>query len=352
MFIVFPIDSDHERERMPAATLALIGINAVVFGICAASGPDGAKAVYESGGYAPASPWPYTLITHLFLHGGILHLFGNMVFLWAFGPDLEDDLGRFRFLGLYFMFGLAAVLGHDLFVRIFQPAMLDEKVIGASGAISGLIGFHVIRFWRFRLRLYYLIFLIFYLRQGFGWVPSVLFVGLWILVQFTATITSTLAEQGVIEVAYWAHAAGFLAGLGLALATRQIRRGTAERWLALGRERFRAGRWWQALEAFQKLEKADPAAAAPVAEQARCWEVIGRRDRARERFAEAVRRLVDRRDTTGACDLYLEYVTAFPDATAPVGDEKALRALVAECERRGKETKAAPLYEALMGRDG
>ncbi len=350
MFIVFPIDSDHERERIPAATLALIGVNAAVFGVCAASGAAGAKAIYEAGGYTPASLQPHTLITHLFLHGGFLHLFSNMVFLWAFGPDLEDDLGRLRFLGLYVLFGLAAVLGHDLFVRIFQPGMLDERVIGASGAISGLIGFHVIRFWRFRLRLYYLIYLIIFLRQGFGWVPSVLFVGLWVLVQFAATVTSTQAE-GVVEVAYWAHAAGFLAGLGLALATHQIRRGTAERWLALGRERFRAGRWWQALEAFQKLEKVEPAASAPVAEQARCWEVIGRRDRARERFAEAIRRLVDRRDTEGACDLYLEYVTAFPDATAPVGDETALRALAAECERRGKEAKAAPLYEALMGRD-
>ncbi len=348
MFLVFPLGSDHERERAPTATLALIGLNAAVFAACAAAGPDGAKAVYGRFGYAPADPGPVTLLTHLFLHGSLLHLAGNMVFLWAFGADLEDDLGRARFVGFYLLLGLAAIVGHDLFVRVFQPALLAERTIGASGAISGLIGFHIIRFFRFRLRLYYLIFLVVFIRQGFGWVPSVLFVGLWVLVQFAASIASAQAE-GVIEVAYWAHAAGFLAGLGLALATRQVRRGAAERWLSLGRERFRAGKWWQALEAFQKLEPIEPASPLPVAEQARCWEVIGRRDRARERFAEAVRRAMAARDVPGACDLYLEYVTAFPDATAPVGDEAGLRALASECERRGRQAMAAPLYEALMG---
>jgi membrane associated rhomboid family serine protease len=346
MLLVFPVGSDHERDRAPVATLALIGANAAVYVLLAILGEPGAKAVYERLGYAPASPGPLALLAHLFLHGSLLHLAGNMVFLWAFGPDLEDDLGPKRFLGLYLLCGLAAILGHDLFVRLFQPAMLGERTIGASGAISGLLGFHVIRFFRFRLRVYYLLFLVVFVRQGLGWVPSVLFVGLWFAAQLAASLTSTRAIA--TEVAYWAHAAGFLAGLGIALGTRQIRRGAAELWLSRGRERFRSGKWWQALEAYQHLEKADPGSALAAAEQARCWEVLGKPEQAQPLFAEAIRRLLARQDVAGACDIYLEVATAFPDARAPALDETGLRTLVAECERRGKQAKAAPLYEALM----
>jgi membrane associated rhomboid family serine protease len=348
MILVFPIGSDHERDRAPVVTLTLIGLNAAAFAACWAIGPERAAAVCRRFGYLPDSADPLRLLTHLFLHGSALHLLGNMVFLWTFGADLEDVLGRSRFIGFYIAAGAIAALAHHLFVRLYAPDAAAEPAIGASGAISGLIGFHVLRFFRFRLRLYYLLFFVIFLRQGFGWVPSVVFVALWFAVQFAASLTSTKA--GSVDVAYWAHAGGFLAGFALALATRQIRRGAAERWLALGRSRFRQGMWWQAIEAFQKLERVDPRSAIPAIEQARCWEVIGQRERARDLFREGIGRLLAQGDPAGACDAYLEFLSAFPDATAPVHDEAGLRALAAECERRGKADKAAPIYEALMDR--
>jgi membrane associated rhomboid family serine protease len=349
MLLAFPIGSDHERERFPAVTLGLIGFNTAVFAVCWALGPAGAEETYRRFGYTVASPGPVQVLAHLFLHGSLLHLAGNMVFLWAFGADLEDALGWKRYLSLYLLAGLAAVLSHDVFVRLFQDAAAaKEPAIGASGAISGLIGFHVLRFHRFRLHVYYIIFLIVFLKQGMGWVSSILFVALWFLVQLAASITSTRAAY--VEVAYWAHAGGFLLGLGLALATRQLKRGAGERWLSLGRERFRAGRWWPALKAFQELARIEPASALPLAEQARCWEVIGRQESAQELFRGAIRLLLAQGDAAGACDLYLEFVTAFPDTRAPVDGEAELRALVAECERRGKTKQAASLYEALMTR--
>jgi membrane associated rhomboid family serine protease len=349
MLLAFPIGSDHERDRVPAVTLGLIGFNTAVFTLCWALGPSGAEDVYRRFGYTVASPGPVQVFSHLFLHGSLLHLAGNMVFLWAFGADLEDALGWKRFLSLYLLAGLAAVLSHDAFVRLFQDATAaKEPAIGASGAISGLIGFHVLRFYRFRLRVYYFIYLFVFLRQGVGWVSSVLFVALWFIVQLTASISSTRAAY--VEVAYWAHAGGFLCGIGVALATRQLRLGASERWLSLGREQFRSGPWWQALEAYQHLARLEPSSALPLAEQARCWEVIGRRGDAQALFREAIRRLLAQGDAAGACDLYLEFATAFPDARAPVEEEKELRTLVAECERRGKARQAAPLYEALMTR--
>ena len=157
----------------------------------------------------PAIPYPVwsTLFTSMFLHGGWGHLFGNMLFLWVFGDNVEHRIGHLRFFVFYLATGIAAALAHIF----FNPNSMMPTV-GASGAISGVLGGYLLMFPRNRV--YVLTW------GGVATVPAVFMLGLWILMQFIngfgsiATTPETGEEAG--GVAYLAHIGGFIAGLILA----------------------------------------------------------------------------------------------------------------------------------------
>ncbi|HUY15797.1 MAG TPA: rhomboid family intramembrane serine protease [Terriglobia bacterium] len=149
------------------------------------------------------------LFVSMFLHGGWLHLIGNMLFLFVFGRSLEDRFGHGKFLILYFLSGLGAA-----FLHIYLNAGSPVPSIGASGAIAGVLGAYFVCFPRARITT--VIFLIF-----FFWtvqLPALLVLGYWFLVQFVAGY-QMLAIQSATGggVAWWAHVGGFLTGLILAL---------------------------------------------------------------------------------------------------------------------------------------
>ena len=153
----------------------------------------------------------------MFLHGGWLHLLGNMLFLFVFGRSVEDRFGHFKFLCLYFLSGLAGAILH-----IFLNAGSRMPTIGASGAIAGVLGAYFVSFPRARITT--LIPLIF-----FFWtfeLPAILVLGYWFLIQFV-TGYQMLAIQSATGggVAWWAHVGGFMMGLFLAVAFRPVRRG-------------------------------------------------------------------------------------------------------------------------------
>lgn len=142
-------------------------------------------------------------VTCMFLHGGWLHIIGNMWTLWVFGPALEDRLGRAKFLMLYMFAGLAAGLAHFIF-NFFS----DVPTIGASGAIAGIIGAYVRRFpyaWINVLQPIGLFPLFFYM-------PALLFAGIWFMTQIMQAASATLMPLGGGGVAWWAHVGGFLLG--------------------------------------------------------------------------------------------------------------------------------------------
>lgn len=346
MILAVPVGSDHERERLPVLTACLIALCAAAFAVSASMGSAGEAALIGRFGYVPEKASVLRMLAHLFLHGNLVHLLGNMIFLWAFAPDIEDAWGRWRFLALYLGSGFAAILSHHAWVAWTEPQAAGEAAIGASGALSGLIGFYAFRFFRFRLRIWYLLFLGVFARTGVGRVNSVFFIALWFLVQAAFGAVSTKVDA--VEVAYWAHVGGFLFGAATAVATRQPRFGKVEFLRVEGQAQFRRGNWWRALDLFQRLGKADPSSARALLEQARCWELLRRPDRAREGFAAAMRLLLARGEDAAAADAYLECAAAFPEAPAPALEERDLRTLLAECERRGEAARAAPLYEALM----
>ena len=223
---MFPIGDDDDRGgALPIITWALIALNVLAF-LLEINRPSEAalQSFIQAWGVVPreyaagrdlapliAAPFWTTLFTSMFLHGGWMHLGGNMLYLWIFGDNLERVMGRVKFLIFYLLSGLAASAAHIMF-------NLDAGIpaVGASGAISGVLGGYLVMFPRNRVRVL--------TRGGIVHVPAIVVLGIWILLQLFSGIgtVATTSETGG-GVAYMAHIGGFVAGLALVklFATRQ-----------------------------------------------------------------------------------------------------------------------------------
>src|SRR6185295_11233620 len=150
---------------------------------------------------APMIPLPFwsTLITSMFLHGGWMHLGGNMLYLWIFGDNLEKVMGHARFLSFYLACGIAAGLAHILF-----SGASNVPTVGASGAISGVLGGYLVLFPNNRVRVL--------TRGGIVAVPAMLMLGMWILIQLVSGFGAITNRAETGGVAYMAHVGGFAAG--------------------------------------------------------------------------------------------------------------------------------------------
>ena len=216
---MFPLRDTIPSRRVPLVTWALIGVNCLVFAI-QLSLPEGSLLrTYHLYGMVPArfsSPewaaglgYPRSLVlpffTSMFLHGGFFHLIANMWTLWIFGDNVEDRMGRFRFLLFYLACGLAAGLMHWL-----TNLQSTVPTIGASGAIAGVLGAYLVLYPR--ARVVTLVLLLFW--PLFFEIPAVLYLGFW----FVSQLLSGAGEMasgaaGAGGVAWWAHVGGFLAGV-------------------------------------------------------------------------------------------------------------------------------------------
>jgi len=150
-------------------------------------------------------PANVTLVTSMFLHGSLMHLVGNMLFLWVLGDNVEDALGHPRFVVFYMLSGIAAALSH----AAIEPGS-TVPMIGASGAISGVIGAYLLLHPRAPIKTLVLRFIVY--------LPAYAVLGLWILFQF---LSVAIAEPGQGGVAWWAHIGGFFAGVILIVPMRQ-----------------------------------------------------------------------------------------------------------------------------------
>ncbi|MBN1224874.1 MAG: rhomboid family intramembrane serine protease [Candidatus Aminicenantes bacterium] len=211
MFI--PLKDENPTSRFPFVTVAFVALNILVFLYQLAS-PEGVQYfVYRMGavpyeithftsiellGIQRLSP-PLTLFTAMFLHGGILHLLGNMLYLWIFGNNVEDHLGSLRFILFYFLSGLGASFAHIIFNPNSQVPM-----IGASGAIAGVLGAYLVLYPRANVKT--VVFLFFFIR--IVPIPAALVLGLWFILQML-----NIGMGG--GVAWFAHIGGFLIGIVL-----------------------------------------------------------------------------------------------------------------------------------------
>jgi len=161
-------------------------------------------------GLVPAEAFskPYQLFTHMFLHGSWLHIIGNMWFLWVFGDNVEDRLGKFKYLVFYVLCGLGAAVIQSLVS--FLTGAVHVPMVGASGAISGVLGAYLYLFPHARILALVPIF--FFLT--FVELPAVFFIGMWVFIQIINGLI-TLPFAGMGGVAWFAHIGGFFVGYKL-----------------------------------------------------------------------------------------------------------------------------------------
>jgi membrane associated rhomboid family serine protease len=219
MFI--PLRDENPTRITPYINYLLVAINMVIFlyGITLPHRVQNALAMtygtipvrfehlLAGGGQAEATL--ITLFTSMFLHGGLAHLLGNMLFLWIFGDNVEEFFGHAGYLVFYLFCGVTSGVTHILFnLHSAVPA------VGASGAISGVMGAYIFLFPHSRILTLVLIFLV--------PLPAFLILGYWFLLQFAAGVSSFgIAATG--GVAWWAHIGGFLTGLSIAASTKRKR---------------------------------------------------------------------------------------------------------------------------------
>lgn len=216
---MIPIRDENPAARMPGIMWILIGVNVAVFFVQLTAGPAELERMVRLWGLVPAEftdpaaraeamPRQYlALFTSMFLHGGIFHILLNLWVLWIFGDNVEDRMGHGRFLVFYFLCGLAAGAVH-----VAMHPGSTVPTVGASGAISGIMGAYVLMFPLARMLVLIPIIII----PLFVHVPAFVFIGLWFLLQFFSGMQQVAAGAADVGgIAFWAHIGGFVAGLAL-----------------------------------------------------------------------------------------------------------------------------------------
>jgi len=196
-------DSSRRPLHMPFMTILIILANAGVFFIELAGGDAFVNQWSVIPAHIVAGRDYITIFTAMFMHAGWLHIIGNMVFLWAFGPQIEDLMGPIKFLIFYLLGGVVAMLA-----QVYIAPTSTVPNLGASGAIAAVMGAFLITYPRDRIRT--IIFFGWFIDAEF--IPAILLVGIWFLLQLFSEIASVAQVQSG-GVAYMAHVGGFLFGL-------------------------------------------------------------------------------------------------------------------------------------------
>lgn len=214
---MFPLGDDNPTRTRPILTLTLIGVCVLVFLYqFTLTDRQGMLFVY-SWGFIPGDvfgrddvaiadddlPGWIKIFTSMFLHGDFMHIVGNMLFLWIFGNNIEDSFGRFRFFVFYLLCGLAAAMA-----QAGSDAYSTVPMIGASGAVSGVLGAYILMFPQARVRVLIWFGIITLMR-----LRAYVVLGLWFAFQLVSAALVPVSQEG--GVAFWAHIGGFVAGMAL-----------------------------------------------------------------------------------------------------------------------------------------
>ena len=210
----FPYKDDNPGILFPFVTYTIIGINSLVFIYqYFILPPDLLGPIISTYALTPADPSVFTVFTSMFMHGGLMHIIFNMWFLWIFGDNIESVLGHKRFVLFYLLCGVGAAL---LQIQINTGSQIP--MVGASGAIAGVLGAYLFRFPRATVHvLVILIIFITFIR-----VPAMVVIGIWFLSNLTAGL-GTLGIEETGGTAWFAHLGGFVSGVVLNQVFKQIR---------------------------------------------------------------------------------------------------------------------------------
>ena len=286
LLIPLPFNTDRRGRRTPWVTYILIALNVVAYYFTGLE-------TYARWGLVPNHPHFVSLLTGIVIHVSLAHLFWNMVFLWLFGPHVEEALGWEAFLALYLGGGIAAGLLHMAIILLFAPKVV-VPLVGASGAISAIMAPFAIRFHRAQIRLFWLPGLL--LRSTWGQleVPAVAGVCLWMLQNIGGGIFFLINPQPG-GTAYWAHIGGFVFGLVAAELTGLLRDGRQDYLLQDARSAGTRGQETLdvAIRKYRAFLDRDPSNGPVRAELARLLTLQDRQEAEREMLG-AVRDLLGR----------------------------------------------------------
>ena len=225
---MIPLKDDNPTQHFPIVTVAFIVINVLVHFVQLPLSREELEPFFRDYGFVPARfftdsgpsgalpPW-MTIFSSMFMHGSLFHLGGNMLYLWIFGNNIEDIMGPIRFIIFYLICGVGAAMLQG----ILNPDSMIPMV-GASGAVSGILGGYMLMFPRARITM--LIFIFFFIQ--IIKVPASVVLGIWIFFQLLSGFNSLSGEGG--GVAFFAHIGGFVFGLALIKIFRSRRRVTAK----------------------------------------------------------------------------------------------------------------------------
>jgi membrane associated rhomboid family serine protease len=209
---LIPYKDDNPTRTTPFVTLIIIALNVGVFVLQLLSARESQRIAYDYGAIPQyilhfhsdqPIPAPLTIFTSMFMHGGLMHIGGNMLYFWIFGNNIEDRIGHVRFIFFYLFCGVVAAFAHAL----SSPGSAIP-MIGASGAISGVLGAYLLLFPS--ARVHTIVFFGFFIQVIR--IPALIVIGFWAIIQFVSgLITQGILHQG--GTAWFAHVGGFLAGL-------------------------------------------------------------------------------------------------------------------------------------------
>ncbi len=219
---MIPLRDIIPSRTTPFVTIALIAVNVLVFIIQVSLG-DQVEAFVRTWGLVPAEFSVVTLATSMFMHGGLLHVGGNLLYLWIFGDNVEDRMGHGRYLTFYLGCGVVAALA-----QVYADPDSTIPMVGASGAIAGVMGAYFVLYPHSRIVTLLPLLIFIQIVE----IPAIFFLGIWFLMQFLSGVGSIAQAADAAQggIAFWAHAAGFVAGLIGVLVFRRPERQRVEWW--------------------------------------------------------------------------------------------------------------------------
>ncbi|MDI6784122.1 MAG: rhomboid family intramembrane serine protease, partial [bacterium] len=310
--MIIPIGDDNPHEKIPVVTYSLIGINTIVyiyFGWIRGNYPE----FVTQFGFIPGQFHILTVFTSMFLHGDILHLAGNMLFLWIYGDNVEAKFGKVRFLLFYLASG---VIGHAL--QTVFSTNLQLPNIGASGAIAGILGAYLVLFPKANINFWYFFFFYFRFYSGKFKLPAWLVLGGWFTLQLLSGYFGLTAKMEYAGgIAFFAHIGGFLCGLGVMLLFREIYR-------------------------FQRARLLNPAI--DDMQQNR-FSYDSEQRKGIRGYQKAVKEVLLKQGTGEAVPLYEQFQSQYPDSA--VDAETAFQLAESYCRRKEFE-KALKTYKKML----
>jgi len=341
-----PYATDRATRRVPYATYGLLLVNLLVFvSMSSLRNAQSLQAAFYHLGFVPSQGHWYSVITSMFVHADIFHLLGNMLFLWLFGVLVEDALGSLVFIVFFVGSQLAANVLHVLIAQELT-AGLNTPLIGASGAVAGLLGLVAVRFARTKVRVFYWV----VVKAGVFEVSTLVFVGCWLawnLYQGITWVASEVVAGGVpssAPVAYWAHIGGFCFGMLGAAALSMRHEGRQEYLLARLKQNPLAVSGYDVTSELETLagdRSQDPEVHHALARQyllARRPQVAG------ETYMKAVGLYLRSGDALEAVNTYTELLTCFPDCVLPLADQFGIACAL---EQQGKYALALQAFDKL-----